>query len=88
MLKRSLHDIKALDASYPDISDTILNIENRKLPDCPNCESEDTATVQVGVIGRTITIAASTTKIKLVPNGIKKQTHYCNTCATFFTPIK
>jgi hypothetical protein len=46
--------------------------------------SDNTASVQVGVIGRTITMAAATSKFKLVANGPKPGTYFCQACRGFF----
>jgi len=54
------------------------------LPACSRCGSENTADVQCGIIGRTINIAAATTKVKLIPNGPKAGACFCNTCNEFF----
>jgi hypothetical protein len=56
-----------------------------ELPSCPHCGSGDTASVQVGIIGRTIYIAGSTRKFKLVPNmKDKKGKYFCNDCKKYF----
>lgn len=55
------------------------------LPPCPDCGSEDTASVQIGVIQRTMNIAAATTKFKLIPNGPKPGPYFCNACDRFFS---
>lgn len=80
-------DQKALDraeGNYPGIRDTILGFEQAPLPVCPRCGSANTADVQCGLIGRTITIAAATTKFKLIPNGPKPGKYFCNECDEFF----
>jgi len=59
---------KSMEEQYPGITEQIDRFKKAQLPSCPHCGSADTASVQVGVIGRTITIAASTRKIKLVLN--------------------
>ena len=57
--------------------------EDACLPACPKCVSADTAAVQVGVVGRTISIVAATTKVKLVPNK-RFGRCFCNECKEFF----
>jgi len=54
------------------------------LPQCPRCGSKDTADVQCGIIGRTINIAAATTRFKLIPNGPAPGKYFCNACDEFF----
>ena len=75
----------SLEERYPGITEQIHRFENAKLPICPNCGSEDTASVQVGIIGRTMNIAASTRKFHLVPNmSYKNGEYYCNKCGKSF----
>ena len=70
---------------YPGITEQLRQFEKAELPSCPHCGSDDTASVQVGIIGRTIWLAASTKKFKLVPNMVDKQGNYfCNECKKFF----
>jgi hypothetical protein len=38
----------------------------------------------MGIIGRTITIAAATTKFKLIPNGRRLGDYFYNACKAFF----
>jgi hypothetical protein len=73
-----------LERRYPGIRDQILHFEDASLPACPRCGSQNTAEVNVGIIGRTISIAAATTKFKLIPNGPKPGHYFCNACKTFF----
>ena len=71
--------------NYPDITEQIRRFAEADLPSCPHCGSEDTASVQVGMVGRAITIAASTTKVKLVPNAKDKLgIYFCNECGKYF----
>ncbi len=68
-----------------DIADQIRRFDKAELPPCPFCGSKDTASVQVGMVGKAITIAASTTKVKLVPNAKDKLGNYfCNACKKYF----
>ena len=74
-----------LEENYPDITEQIRRFAEADLPSCPHCGSEDTASVQVGMVGRAITIAASTTKVKLVPNAKDKLgIYFCNECGKYF----
>jgi hypothetical protein len=84
MLKVDRAELNRLEKSYQGIRDSILRFENAKLPACPHCGSEDTADVQVGVIGRTMNIAAATTKVRLLMNGPKPGKYACNNCNEFF----
>jgi hypothetical protein len=71
--------------AYPGVEEQLRRFKEAELPPCPHCGSSDTASVQVGVIGRTIYLAASTKKFKLVPNMKDKLGDYfCNECGKFF----
>lgn len=75
----------SLEERYPGITEDIRYFENAVLPPCPHCGSEDTASVQVGIIGRTININAATRKFFLVPNmSDKKGKYLCRQCGKFF----
>jgi hypothetical protein len=85
MLKVHQKDLEHMESEYSGIIKTILRFENAELPSCPHCGSNDTADVQVGIIGRTISIAAATTKVKIVPNAEDSLGKYfCNHCGKFF----
>ena len=74
-----------LEENYPGITEQIRRYAEAELPSCPHCGSEDTASVEVGMVGRAITIAASTTKVKLVPNAKDKLgIYFCNECKKYF----
>lgn len=55
-----------------------------EVPPCPRCGTCNTASVQVGVIGITIRLAATCRKFKLIPNGPKPGQWFCNSCSRFF----
>ncbi|MCJ7797413.1 MAG: hypothetical protein MUQ56_11735 [Thermoleophilia bacterium] len=83
MLKVSeqwLHDVEQ---RYPGIRGTIDYYEALNLPPCPGCGSVDTAAVSAGLVGRSIHVGASTTKMRLLPNGIPED-YYCNACERYF----
>ncbi len=84
MLNIDEDNLKRLEKQYPGIVKTILHFEHATLPTCSRCGSEDTADVQCGIVGRTINIAAATTKFKLVPNGPKPGNYFCNACNEYF----
>ena len=74
-------------AGYPGITEQIRRFENAKLPPCPHCRSKNTAGVQVGFIGRTMSIA-NTQKFKIVLNGSDRAGEYfCNACQNSLNPI-
>jgi hypothetical protein len=74
-----------LEENHPGITEQIRRYAEAELPSCPHCGSDDTASVQVGMVGRAVTIAASTTKVKLVPNAKDKLgLYFCNACKKYF----
>ena len=84
MLRFAKEELDQLELMYPGIVKTILWFEEAKLQACPHCRSENTATVNCGVVGRTINIAGATTRFKLIPNGPKPGEYFCNACEKFF----
>lgn len=84
MLKIGETGIDSMEAQHPGIRGQIARFEAAELPSCPECGSVDTADVQVGIVGRTIYIAAATTKVTLVPNGPRPGRYRCNACKTYF----
>jgi hypothetical protein len=84
MLKIDEETMNRLEIQYPGIRESILFFENAELPACPHCGSEDTANVQAGILGRTISIATAITKFRLVPKRPKPGSYYCNACKTYF----
>jgi len=83
--KDNLQQPENMEDSYPDITEQIRRFAEAELPSCPHCGSDNTASVQVGIIGRAITIAASTPKVKLVPNAKDKLgLYFCNACGKYF----
>ncbi len=83
MLRIDEDRLNQIETEYPGIKDTIRSIEDDCLPMCSHCGSHDTAQVLCGVIGRTINIAAATTKATLVANEPPGK-YYCNSCRQFF----
>ena len=77
-------ELDAMERQREGIIESIMRFENAELPSCPHCGSGNTASVQVGIMGRTIDIAAATTKIKLIPNSPKKGEYFCNECGKYF----
>jgi hypothetical protein len=71
MLKVSQEVIDQMERRRPGMRAMIEHYEVAMYPPCPHCQSDHVATVQVGVIGRTINLSAATTKFKLLANGPK-----------------
>lgn len=86
MLKRTMKEIDQMELNYPGIKASILHFENAELPNCSLCNSADTADVQIGIVGRTMTICAASTKFHLILNGPRPGRYFCNACRKFFTP--
>ncbi len=85
MLKLDKETMDQMGKQHPGILESIRQYEEDKLPTCTQCGAEDTASVSTGVVGRTIYLAAATTKIKLVPNEPKRGKYFCNKCENFFS---
>lgn len=84
--KDTTREAKNIEDDYPDITEQIRRFAEAELPSCPHCGSENTASVQVGMVGRAITIAESTPKVKLVPSAKDKLGNYfCNECGKYFS---
>ena len=83
MIKVSDEWVAAVEAKYPGFRDEVERRESAVLPVCSHCASADTASVLSGVIGRTISLGAATTRARLVPNRRPEQ-FYCNGCDQFF----
>lgn len=77
-------DLDRLEQAYPGSRETLEHFESETLPACAHCGSARTASVQVGIVGRAIALAAATTKIKLIANGPKPGKFFCNDCERFF----
>ena len=88
MIKLTEDQIRKMEEQRPGITEQIWRFENMDLPACPLCGSTDTASVQVGVIGRTIYIGSATTKIHLMLNGNDEGIYFCNACRKQFGPSK
>lgn len=85
MLKVSDEELERLDDQYPGLRETILKFEALEVPDCPNCQSGNTASVQIGIIGRTIALVAATSKVKLFPNRTFEEEWFCHECQKPFS---
>ena len=66
---------------YQELYSRFMQME---VPPCTRCGASNTASVQVGVIGLTIRLAATCSKFKLLPNGPKPGKWFCNSCQRFF----
>jgi hypothetical protein len=84
MLKVDQETLDKMESQYTGIIESIMRFENAELPPCPHCGSEDSADVQVGVIGRTMSISAATSKFTLIPNGPRPGRYRCNSCKKYF----
>ena len=88
LIRKTEHEIKQLESQYPGITEQIWRFEQSDLPACPVCGSSDTASVQVGIIGRTIAIGSATTKVHLMGNVNDEGIYFCNDCRKQFGPTK
>ena len=88
MIRKTEDELTQLESQYPGISEQIWRFEQMDLPACPVCGALHTASVQVGVIARTINIGAATTKIHLMMNANDAGIYFCNVCRKQFGPSK
>lgn len=86
MIRKTEDELKQLEGQYPGITEQIWRFEQADLPACPVCGSTDTASVQAGVIGRTMNINLATTKIHSMLNWVGKGIYFCNNCKRQFGP--
>ena len=87
MLRYSEKQLQRVEANYPGVRESIEHYEAMDIPVCPSCSSDDTALIQVGLIGRTMAIAGGTTKFKLIPNRSKpkwNKMYFCRACEETF----
>ena len=84
MLKVAEEWLQRVETLYPGIRKTIDYYEGMDLPPCPACDSPDTASVSAGIVGRSIHVAAATSKMRLLADG-HPELYYCNTCGTYFS---
>ncbi|MDA7888965.1 hypothetical protein N9A79_00135 [Pirellulales bacterium] len=72
-------------AKFSEVYEEILEQFNAMdVPQCIYCESQDTASVECGIIGLTMALSAKCRKFKLIGNGPKLAEWYCNECKQFF----
>lgn len=79
MLTMTKDQLKQAEVAYPGIGETIDYYESLQLPACGHCGSTDTAVTSAGFVGRSGTVAAATTKVRLIPNGTGGLL-WCNEC--------
>jgi hypothetical protein len=85
MIKVDQETLDKMESQHKGIIVDIMNFDKAELPSCPQCKSTNTASVQAGIIGRTIYIASATTKVLLVPNRTDEMGKYCcNECKSYF----
>ena len=83
--ENALASMSRMERQYPGITEQYFRFEEAELPPCSHCGSRDTASVQVGIIGRTIYLAGASKKFRLVPNvSDRKGKYFCNDCNKFF----
>ncbi len=84
MLKIDKITLDKMESQRAGIKAQILSYDSKELPACPQCGANDTAEVIFGIIGRTIHIAAATTKVQLEPNATSLGAYFCNACGKYF----
>jgi len=76
--------LEKLKNDYPGFTSSILHFDEAEIPSCTYCGSAETASVQIGVTGRTIAILSMTKKFHLIPNGPRPGTYYCRQCKKYY----
>jgi hypothetical protein len=71
------------DHGYPGLADDLARYRSLSVPPCCHCGSHSVKKVETGIIGRTVTLAALTGKIRLV-TGTKHGAFYCDACESYF----
>lgn len=84
MLTNNKETLERLEKKYPGVVETIQGYEKAAIAACMHCGSANTAQVSCGITGRSMSIAASTTKFKLVPAAPKLGAYFCNSCSRFY----
>jgi hypothetical protein len=79
MLKVNEEWIRESERKYPGFTMTLDYYESLDLPPCRRCGAGAAAKVSTGLVGRSIALAAATTKVKLLPNGHPVD-FYCWAC--------
>ena len=87
MLNISEAGLDSLDKSHPGIKKSILEIEAKVLPACVHCGSDDTASVGMGLVGRSMRMAGAPTKYHLIPGGPRPGEFFCNSCREYFNVV-
>jgi hypothetical protein len=81
---REISVASVIEDVYPGVTQQIRQHKEAEWPACPRCgSSARTAKVSYAIMGRAITMAASTTRIKLSARPTPGN-HYCNACEEFF----
>jgi len=84
VLKVTQADLNRFESEFPGIGMEISRFEKAILPACPRCDSSNTAIVAVGIVARTMTVAAATSKYQLVPDAPRPGEFYCTDCRRYF----
>ena len=83
MFKVGEDRLKSTKASHPGFIEMVNHFENADIPICPFCGSNDTATVNVGIIRLTMYLTMATTKFHLRANE-RPGDYYCNACKKYY----
>ena len=86
MLRIKPSKIARIEKAYSGFSKTLDYFERMTIPQCPWCKSMDTASVQVGCVGRSINLACASTKFHLLANSSGEPMYFCNKCRKYFGP--
>ncbi len=87
MLMTSEEGLDLMEERDPGIKKRILEIEAKALPACVHSGADDTASVGIGIVGRSMRIAGATTKYHLIAGGPKPGAFFCNSCREYFNAV-
>lgn len=83
MLKLPSASLSELEKQYLGIQAQIEAMEGTPSSSCPRCGREDAARITIGLVGRTLALAAATTRCHLLPSGTDESqgmTWFCRHC--------
>lgn len=84
MIKISFRQLRQAEHGYPGILKAIRHYEEASIPGCPSCGSCRVAVVGIGIVGRSLTLAAATDRLYLLANGPAPGSYWCRGCENYF----
>jgi|JI6StandDraft_1071083.scaffolds.fasta_scaffold23039_3 hypothetical protein len=87
MLKLTAAALSDLEKHYPGIQAQIASMEDTPSGPCPDCGRVDAARIIIGSTGRTLALAAASSRCHLLPNGTDEtqgMAWFCHPCQKAF----